>query len=87
MTHFAGEVAENAANPRLGGSVRIPRLRWVLHGFWGHTTGPRLFPPGPGRCWISRLRKASVSFPCERDQEHQFGLTIPVRGWSLEVND
>jgi hypothetical protein len=22
----------------------------------------------------------------ERDQEHQFGLTIPLRGWSFEVN-
>ena len=23
----------------------------------------------------------------ERDEEHQFGLTIPVRGWSLDVNN
>ena len=22
----------------------------------------------------------------ERDQEHQFGLTIPLRGWSMDVN-
>jgi hypothetical protein len=23
----------------------------------------------------------------ERDEEHQFGLTIPVKGWSLDVNN
>ena len=23
----------------------------------------------------------------ERDQEHQFGLTIPLRGWAFEVNN
>ena len=23
----------------------------------------------------------------ERDQEHQFGLTIPLRGWAFDVND
>jgi hypothetical protein len=35
LTHFAGAISENAASPRLGGSVRIPHLNWVLRGFWG----------------------------------------------------
>ena len=35
FTHFSGAIAENAASPRLGGAIRIPRLNWVLRGFWG----------------------------------------------------
>jgi len=35
LTHFSGAISENAASPRLGGSIRIPHLNWVLHGFWG----------------------------------------------------
>jgi len=35
LRHFTGAISENAANPRLGGTIRIPRLKWVLRGFWG----------------------------------------------------
>jgi hypothetical protein len=35
LTHFTGAISENAASPRLGGSIRIPHLNWVLRGFWG----------------------------------------------------
>ncbi len=89
LTHFGGAISENAADPRVGGSVRIPRLKWVLRAFWGRyyqapplstVSGPLLdFAVGQGLGFIP-LRG-------ERDQEHQFGLTIPLRGWSFDVNN
>jgi outer membrane receptor for ferrienterochelin and colicin len=89
MTHFAGEVSENAANPRLGGSVRIPHLNWVLHGFWGqyYQAPPLSTVTGPLLDFAVTQGLGFIPLRGERDQEHQFGLTIPVRGWSLEVND
>jgi hypothetical protein len=41
LTHFAGTISENAAGPRLGGTVRILHLNWVLRGFWGEYIRPR----------------------------------------------
>jgi outer membrane receptor for ferrienterochelin and colicin len=35
LTHFAGSISENAADPRLVSSIRIPHLNWVLRAFWG----------------------------------------------------
>src|SRR5580658_1389304 len=36
-TQFGGtSVAENSAEPRFGVAVRIPRLNWVLRGFYGY---------------------------------------------------
>jgi outer membrane receptor for ferrienterochelin and colicin len=89
MTHFAGEVSENAANPRLGGSIRIPRLHWVLHGFWGqyYQAPPLSTVSGPLLDFAVTQGLGFIPLHGERDQEHQFGLAIPVRGWSLEVND
>jgi outer membrane receptor for ferrienterochelin and colicin len=89
MTHFAGEISENAADPRLGGSVRIPGLNWVLHGFWGryYQAPPLSTVTGPLLDFAVAQGLGFIPLRGERDQEHQFGLAIPVRGWSLEVND
>src|SRR6202521_779650 len=32
QTHFSGTLAENATSPRVGASVRIPKLKWVFRG-------------------------------------------------------
>src|SRR6202162_4972148 len=33
QTHFSGGVDENATSPRVGASIRIPKLHWVFRGF------------------------------------------------------
>jgi TonB-dependent receptor-like protein len=35
QTHFSGEVVENATDPRIGATVLLPRLDWVLRAFYG----------------------------------------------------
>jgi len=89
FTHFSGAISENATSPRAGGSVRIPHLNWVLRGFWGRYYQP---PPlstvaGPLLDFAVTQGLGFIPLYGERDEEHQFGLTIPVRGWSLDVNN
>jgi len=89
LTHFTGTISENAASPRLGGSVRIPRLNWVLHGFWGqyYQAPPLSTVTGPLLDFAVTQGLGFIPLRGERDEEHQFGISIPVRGWALEVND
>ncbi len=89
LTHFAGAISENAANPRVGGSIRIPYLHWVLRGFWGqyYQAPPLSTVSGPLLDYAVAQGLGFISLRGERDQEHQFGLTIPLRGWSFDVNN
>ncbi|HEX5431873.1 MAG TPA: TonB-dependent receptor, partial [Bryobacteraceae bacterium] len=89
LTHFAGAVVENAASPRLGGSVRIPYLHWVLRGFWGryYQAPPLSTVTGPLLNFAAAQGFGFIPLHGERDEEHQFGLAIPFHGWSLDVNN
>ena len=89
LTHFAGSISENAADPRLGGSIRIPHLGWVLRGFWGkyYQVPPLSTVTGPLLDYAVTQGLGFIPLRGERDQEHQFGLTIPLRGWSFDVNN
>jgi outer membrane receptor for ferrienterochelin and colicin len=89
LTHFDGRISENAADPRLGGSIRIPHLHWVLRGFWGmyYQAPPLSTVAGPLADYAVSQGLGFIPLRGERDQEHQFGLAIPIKGWSLDVND
>ncbi|MBZ5591268.1 MAG: TonB-dependent receptor [Acidobacteriia bacterium] len=89
LTHFTGAISENAATPRLGGSIRIPHLNWVLRGFWGryYQAPPLSTVTGPLLDYAVSQGLGFIPLRGERDEEHQFGLTIPVWRWAIEVND
>lgn len=89
ITHFTGAIAENAASPRLGGAIRIPHLNWVFRGFWGeyYQAPPLSTVSGPLLDFALSQGLDFIPLRGERDQEHQFGLTIPLRGWSFDVNN
>jgi outer membrane receptor protein involved in Fe transport len=89
LTHFKGAIAESAASPRLGGAIRIPHINWVLRAFWGryYQAPPLSTVSGPLLDFAVAQGLGFIPLRGERDQEHQFGLTIPVRGWAFEVND
>ena len=89
LTHFGGTISENAASPRLGGAIRIPHLNWVLRGFWGkyYQAPPLSTVSGPLLDFAVSQGLGFIPLHGERDQEHQFGLTIPLHGWSFDVND
>ncbi|MFN7995460.1 MAG: TonB-dependent receptor [Bryobacteraceae bacterium] len=89
LTHFSGAISENAASPRLGAAIRIPHLNWVLRGFWGryYQAPPLSTVSGPLLEYALAQGVGFIPLRGERDEEHQFGITIPIRGWSLEVNN
>ncbi|MGC2196450.1 MAG: TonB-dependent receptor [Terriglobales bacterium] len=98
LTHFGGTgtntllggnhpLSENAADPRLGAAVQIPKLHWVARAFWGRyyqapplltVSGTLLTQCDSGQCGFLPLHG-------ERDEQREFGLTIPLAGWTLDV--
>jgi len=88
LTRFTGAISENAASPRLGGAITIPHLNWVFRGFWGqyYQAPPLSTVVGPLLDFAVSQGLSLIPLRGERDQEHQFGVTIPLRGWAVEVN-
>jgi outer membrane receptor protein involved in Fe transport len=88
LTHFSGEVNENAASPRIGGAIRVPKLNWVLRGFFGLYYQPPPLETIAGPVLDFALREGIDFLPVagERDQQHEFGLTIPLRGWTFDFS-
>lgn len=88
LTHFAGETNENAASPRIGGSIRIPKINWVLRGFFGLYYQPPPLETIAGPVLDFALREGISFLPVagERDQQREFGITIPVRGWTFDFS-
>src|SRR5580658_10164319 len=82
-------VSESAISPRFGVTATIPKLHWTFRAFYGHyyqappieTVSGELesLCDTPGSCEFLTLKG-------ERDEEHQFGVTIPYRGWVLDAD-
>lgn len=89
QSHFYGQLAENATSPRAGASIRVPRLNWVFRAFYGHyyQAPPLLTVSGPLIQFCNANNCGFLPLHGERDEEHQFGVTIPVRGWFLEADN
>jgi outer membrane cobalamin receptor len=89
QTHFSGGVVENASSPRVGASVRIPKLNWVFRGFYGHfyQAPPLGTASGPLVQLVTDQNLGFIPLHGERDEEHQFGVTIPFRGWTLDADN
>jgi hypothetical protein len=79
-------VIENAEDPRFGIAIRIPKINWVFHGFYGdfYQAPPLLTATGPLLNLASSQTLTFVPIRGERDEEYQFGVSIPFRGWVLE---
>jgi hypothetical protein len=87
-SHVEAGVVENAIYPRIGASVLIPKLHWVFRGFYGHFYQP---PPltsvsGSVLQFANGNNTTFVPLRGERDEEHQFGVQIPFRGWLLDAD-
>jgi TonB dependent receptor/Carboxypeptidase regulatory-like domain/TonB-dependent Receptor Plug Domain len=88
QTHFQAAITENAVYPRIGMAMQIPKLNWVFRGFYGHFYQP---PPltsvaGPALAFAQGNDTSFLPLHGERDEEHQFGLQIPWRGWLLDAD-
>ncbi|WP_158751490.1 TonB-dependent receptor [Acidobacterium sp. S8] len=85
---FRGDFTEKATSPRVGAAVQIPKLNWVFRGFYGHyyQPPPLLTATGPILGYANSQNTAFEPLHGERDEEHQFGVQIPFRGWLLDAD-
>jgi hypothetical protein len=88
QSYFQGSFTENATDPRLGATLRLPRLDWVLSAFWGkyYQAPPLETLSGPLVAYATANDTAFLPLHGERDTERLFGVTIPVKGWSIEAD-
>jgi hypothetical protein len=95
QTHFSGpNVTENPTSPRAGVAVRIPRINWVFRGFYGqfYQAPPLVTVGGPLLGLVNTpgdLVNPQQFIPLlgERDTEYQFGVTMPYKGWSMDIDN
>jgi hypothetical protein len=92
-------LAEHATDPRVGGTFRIPKLNWVFSGFYGYyyqapplsTACETNGASSAGGCQLQVLAndQGFTFSPLhgERDIQWQYGVTIPYRSWSLNINN
>jgi hypothetical protein len=87
-TWFSSGGSESAISPRFGIAATIPRLRWTFRAFYGHyyQAPPLVTLSGPVEQFCQSNDCGFVELRGERDEEHQFGLTIPYRGWTLDAD-
>ena len=87
-THFSGGQAESAISPRFGAALTLPRLKWTFRAFYGHyfQAPPLVTASGPLLQLANANSLAFIPLNGERDEEHQFGVTIPYRGWVLDAD-
>jgi hypothetical protein len=91
LTHFDSSVSENAADPRVGAALRIPKLGWVARAFYGryYQAPPLLTVSGPviDECNQPEADCAFLLLHGERDEQREFGLAIPLRGWTFDISN
>jgi hypothetical protein len=88
-TRFSGGINEDSVSPRLGAALSVPHLHWVLKAFYGnyYQAPPLLTASGPLLDFVTSQNLAFLPLHGERDREHQFGVTIPFRGWTLDADN
>jgi hypothetical protein len=89
-THFAGNngFSENAISPRFGAALTLPRLNWTFRAFYGHyyQAPPLVTASGSLINFCTQSDCGFIPLSGERDEEHQFGVTVPYRGWTLDAD-
>jgi hypothetical protein len=83
-------VSEHATDPRLGAAIRIPHLNWTFRGFYGYFYQAPPLSTATGQ--LQQLAKSQgfggfIPLTGERDIEWQFGVTIPIQGWTLSADN
>jgi hypothetical protein len=88
QTHFDGGIVENAASPRLGITVLLPQLNWTIRGFYGefYQAPPLTTLSGPLLGFAQNNNLNFLPLHGERDKEYQFGVSIPLSGWTMDVD-
>jgi outer membrane receptor protein involved in Fe transport len=89
QTSFRASISENATDPRLGATLKIPHLNWVFRGFYGYYyQAPPLVTATGALLGLANSQNFTFApLHGERDIEYQFGVMIPYRGWTLDADN
>ncbi len=91
-SQFHGAFTETHTDPRVSVAVRVPKLNWVFRGFYGrfYQPPPLLTAQGPIVQFAQANNTAFTPLHGERDEEHQFGVQIPLpgkfHGWLIDAD-
>jgi outer membrane receptor protein involved in Fe transport len=89
LQHYTGLTNEKAFDPRIGGAIRIPGLRWIVHGYYAYYYQPPALDSlaGPALSFAVTQGFGFIPLKGERDIQHDIGLSIPLNNWSLDVDN
>jgi len=89
LTQFNASISENATDPRFGAALKIPRLNWIVNGFYGYyyQAPPLVTATGPLLDLANGQNFTFAPLRGERDIQWQYGVTIPFRNWTLSANN
>jgi hypothetical protein len=87
LTRFSGELNETASSPRAGAALRVPKLNWVLRASYSRFYQPPPLTTISGSLLELAAEEGVTFLPLhgERDEQHEFGVTIPWRGWAFDA--
>lgn len=87
-SYFTSSFSENYTFPRVGAAIQIPKLNWVFRAFYGryYQPPPLLTASGPVVDYANASNTGFLPLHGERDEEHQFGVQIPFKGWLLDAD-
>jgi outer membrane receptor for ferrienterochelin and colicin len=87
QTHFSGAITEDATSPRVGATVLVPRVNWVIRGFYGrfYQAPPLLTVSGPLLDFVTDHDLGFIPLHGERDNEYQVGVAVPIRRWTVDA--
>jgi outer membrane receptor protein involved in Fe transport len=88
LTHFDGLIRENAADPRLGVAVRVPRVGAILRAAYSrvYQAPPLDTLSGPLLQFAAMQGVSFLPLHGERDEQQEYGIVIPLRGWSADFD-
>lgn len=88
LTRSSGDVTETATSPRIGVALRLPKLNWVLRASYSRTyqAPPLDAVSGPILQLVADQGFDFLPLHGERDEQHEFGVTIPWRGWAVDFD-
>jgi len=89
VTHFPGGVSEDKVDPRIGAALRIPRWNWVFRAFYGryYQAPPLQTITGPLLQFAAEQGFDFTPLRGETDEQREFGLTVPLRGWTFDFSN